>query len=65
MNRKTSKPDSPSAEIDKLLSQFFSQSRAQFGSAVKSYWFYDGGLCPGCSQPSDGVMKFKGRRPCL
>ncbi len=50
-----------SKQIDELMSAFFAQARAQFGTVVKSYWFYPGDLCPGCSQPTDGTMKFKGK----
>jgi len=46
---------------DELMNAFFTQSKAQFGSAVKTYWFYSGDLCSGCSRPTDGVMKFKGK----
>jgi len=31
--------------------------KAQFGNAVKAYWWYDGELCPGCmSRPIDATM---------
>jgi hypothetical protein len=50
-----------SPQVDELMSAFFAQARKQFGPAVKSYWFYPGDLCPGCSRPTDGVMKFKGK----
>lgn len=50
-----------SQQIDDLMNAFFAQARAQFGSAIKTYWFYDGDICPGCSRPTDGVMKFKGK----
>jgi len=46
---------------DEVMKAFFSQAKAQFGSAVKTYWFYDGDICPGCSRPTDGAMKFKGK----
>jgi hypothetical protein len=48
-------------EADKLLNTLFTQAKAQFGDAVKSFWFYDGELCPGCLQHPIGVVKFKGR----
>ena len=38
----------------------FTQAKAQFGNAVKSFWFYDGDLCPACLRNSIGVVKFKG-----
>jgi hypothetical protein len=50
-----------SHQINELMSAFFAQARAQFGAAIKSYWFYAGDLCPGCSRVTDGVMKFKGQ----
>ena len=39
----------------------FKQARAQFGNAVKSFWFYEGELCPACSQHPIGVAKFEGK----
>jgi len=42
------------------LAQLFAQARAQFGDAVKGFWFYDGEPCPGCGFPVD-VMKYKGK----
>ncbi|HSK86904.1 MAG TPA: hypothetical protein VK880_01005 [Anaerolineales bacterium] len=48
-------------EADKLLNTLFTQAKAQFGNAVKSFWFYDGELCPGCLQHPIGVVKFKGK----
>jgi len=48
-------------EADKLLNTLFTQAKAQFGEAVKSFWFYDDELCPGCLQHPIGVVKFKGR----
>ena len=36
--------------------------KAQFGNAVKAYWFYDGDLCPCClTRPIDEMM-FKGKK---
>ncbi len=54
------KPEN-SPQIDELMGAFFAQARAQFGPAVKTYWFYAGDFCPGCSRPTDGMMKFKGK----
>ena len=54
-------PQNNSVQIDELMNAFFAQAKKQFGSAVKSYWFYDGELCPGCLQPANGVVKFKGK----
>ena len=36
--------------------------KAQFGNAVKAYWFYDGDLCPCClTRPIDEMM-FEGKK---
>jgi len=48
-------------QIDDLMNTFFAQAKAQFCSVIKSYWFYDGAICPGCSRPTDGMVKFKGK----
>ncbi len=48
------------AEADKLLSLMFNQAKAQFGNAVKSFWFYEGDLCPGCLTRPIGIIKIKG-----
>jgi hypothetical protein len=45
---------------DAMLAQLFARAKAQFGSAVKSYWFYDGDSCPGCGFSVD-AMKYKGK----
>jgi hypothetical protein len=37
------------------------EAKAQFGSAVKSFWFYDGDLCPGCLLRPSGKINFKGK----
>ncbi len=42
------------------LEAMFKQAQAQFGSAVKAHWFYDGPGCPGCSREIDAV-KIKGK----
>lgn len=49
------------AVIDELLGKLYAQAKAQFGSAVKSFWFYDGALCPACAARPIGVVKFKGK----
>jgi hypothetical protein len=38
----------------------FTQGKAQFGDAVKSFWLYDGDLCPGCLARPVGVITMKG-----
>ncbi|HYJ90723.1 MAG TPA: hypothetical protein VEV84_05400 [Pyrinomonadaceae bacterium] len=42
-------------DIADLLEQLFRQAQMQFGSAVKSHWFYDRDGCPGCGQEIDTV----------
>jgi hypothetical protein len=42
------------------LRGLFTQAKAQFGEAVKSLWFYDGDLCPGCLAHPAGAIKFRG-----
>ena len=49
------------AAADELLKKLFAQAKAQFGDAIKSFWFYDGDLCPACTQRPIGVVKFKGK----
>ena len=44
---------------DDLLAQMFRQAKAQFGNAVKAYWFNDDDACPGCGGEID-AMKVKG-----
>ncbi len=36
-----------------LLAEMYSRAKAQFGSAVKAYWFYASEVCPGCQRPVD------------
>jgi hypothetical protein len=44
-----------------MLSIMFAQAKAEFGDTIKSFWFYEGDLCPGClAQPVD-AMKIKGK----
>jgi len=47
--------------VDGLLGELYKQAKAQFGEAIKSYWFYDGDLCPACSQRPIDAMKYKGQ----
>ena len=53
--------DENSAVIDDILGKLFAQAKAQFGSAMKSFWFYDSDLCPACMARPIGVVKFKGK----
>ncbi len=46
--------------INDALAQMFLQIHAQFGDAVKSYWFNDSGVCPGCGRQV-GPVKHKGK----
>ncbi len=53
--------DEGTAAADKLLNKLYMQAKAQFGTAIKSFWFYDGDLCPACTQRPIGVVKYKGK----
>ena len=46
---------------DELLGRFFAQARAQFGDAIKAFWFYEDDLCPGCMSRPIGAAKFEGK----
>ena len=46
-------------QAEAMLAELFTRSKAQFGSAVKGFWFYDGDPCPGCGFQVD-AMKVKG-----
>jgi len=60
MSQAPNRPDN-SEKVDELMRAFFAQAKAQFGPVVKTYWFYEGNLCPGGAQSTNGVMKFKGK----
>ena len=45
----------PNKEINDPLELLFRQAQMQFGSAIKSRWFYDGDGCPGCGREIDAV----------
>ncbi|HEX9387022.1 MAG TPA: hypothetical protein VF918_11940 [Anaerolineales bacterium] len=53
--------DENRAVIDEILGKLYTQAKAQFGNAIKSFWFYDGDLCPACMARPIGVVKFKGK----
>ena len=56
------KPASDSkSEAEKILELMYLQGKAQFGNAMKSFWFYDGDFCPGCLARAIDKMKFKGK----
>ncbi len=53
-------PDSSEEYANAALAQMFLQAQAQFGDAVKAFWFYDDDDCPGCRREID-ALKIKGR----
>jgi hypothetical protein len=53
--------DEGKSSADDILNIMFKQAKAQFGNAVKSFWFYEDEICPACSQRPTGVVKFKGK----
>ena len=48
-------------EADKILEMMYAQGKAQFGDAMKSFWLYDGDVCPGCMARPIDTMKIKGK----
>jgi hypothetical protein len=42
------------------MAQLFMKAQAQFGNAVKSYWFHEADTCPHCSREID-AMDIKGK----
>ena len=53
--------DDSKVAADQMLEILFTQAKAQFGNAVKAFWFYDGDLCPGCMARPIDKIKFKGK----
>lgn len=53
--------DDTKATVDKVLGAMFMQAKAQFGPAIKSFWFYEGDLCPACMARPISAIKFKGK----
>lgn len=53
--------DEGKTAVDEILNKLFMQAKAQFGDAIKSFWFYNGDLCPACTQRPIGVVKYKGK----
>src|SRR3972149_5441758 len=47
--------------IDEIMGKLYEQAKAQFGDTIKSFWLYEGDLCPACTERPIGVVKFKGR----
>jgi hypothetical protein len=66
MKSKPTRPSRPSDEnrevVDEILGRMFAQARGQFGNAVKSFWFYEDDLCPGCLARPIGAIKMKGKK---
>ena len=60
-HRHNSSADETKSAADALLEVMFKQGKAQFGNAVKSFWFYESEFCPGCAVRPIGVVKFKGK----
>ena len=46
--------------INAAMTQMFMQAHAAFGNAVKSFWFNDSNICPGCGRAT-GVVKYQGQ----
>lgn len=59
--RPTASPEETKAAADELLGTMFKMAKAQFGDAIKSFWFYDGDFCPGCSVRPIGTVKINGK----
>lgn len=54
--------DAAQAHARRVLKDLLKQAGTRFGEELKGFWFYDGELCPGCSQPADfGAMEYKGQ----
>jgi hypothetical protein len=47
--------------IDEILNTFYLQAKAQFGSAIQSFWLHDNNHCPACGQRSTGEVKYQGK----
>jgi hypothetical protein len=56
--------DEPSSEaravIDGMLGALCAQAQAQFGNAIKSFWFHEDSLCPACAKRTIGPVKVRG-----
>ena len=63
--RRNQSAENSKAAADQMLDILFTQAKAQFGNAVKSFWFYDGDLCPGCLARPIGKIKFRGKDNAL
>jgi len=65
MRAKRSRPDkshnASQTAAEGIMDALYMQGKALYGDAVKSFWFYDGDLCPACLQRSVGAINFKGK----
>jgi len=50
MRQKSNRYNKSANEAEELLGNLFAQAKAQFGDAIKSFWFFDGDLCPACNR---------------
>jgi len=46
---------------NEALDELFMRAKAQFGSAVKTCWFYTEDECPGCGSRRIGPLKHQGK----
>jgi hypothetical protein len=53
--------DDTRSAVDEKLSLMLAQGKRQWGDALKSSWFYDEDLCPGCIARPVGTVKIKGK----
>lgn len=44
-----------------MLGSMLAQGKRQWGNAVKSFWFYEDDMCPGCMTRPVGTVKIKGQ----
>jgi len=51
-----------SSKKDDIIETYLNMMKAQFGHAVKSFWFYDGDLCPCCATNPIDEMLYRGKR---
>lgn len=58
-SRHSKSPNADKPYFD-AMSKIFAQAKAHFGSAVKSFWFYESEICPACLKNSIGVVNFNG-----
>ena len=61
-NHQSKTSDSNSSAAENILKAMYEQGKAQFGSAMKGFWLYEGDLCPACLQNSAGEVNFQGEK---